>query len=281
MASAPSDLDADILVIGSGAAGLSAALVARELGADVLVIEKSDRFGGTTAVSGGVCWIPNNDRMAEWGEDDSPEKAMTYLRRLSLGRLDEALARRYVEEAPDVIRYIEAHSALRFQAINSLDYHEEFEGGMIRRSLCPELYPAGDLGELRPHLRASGHFPVPVAPTDVEDGVDLMDPDLMGDRLQKDLVGLGAALVAGLLKAAADRGVRFQRDTPARRLVRENGRIVAADAEHDGREIRIGARRAVILAAGASNGTKTWAGNSCAARSRYRARRHGTPATGC
>ena len=76
------DLTADIVIVGSGAAGLSAALSARHHGADVLVLERADRFGGTTAVSGGVTWVPNNDRMSHWGVPDSLRGRVGQLQRL-------------------------------------------------------------------------------------------------------------------------------------------------------------------------------------------------------
>ncbi|MYE46226.1 MAG: FAD-dependent oxidoreductase, partial [Chloroflexi bacterium] len=92
-----SELSADVVVIGSGAAGLSAAVSAavalaeRPGGHSVLLLERSDRLGGTTAVSGGVAWLPNNDHMRELELPDSPERALDYLRAISLGRADPAL----------------------------------------------------------------------------------------------------------------------------------------------------------------------------------------------
>src|SRR5262245_10485021 len=82
----------DVIVIGSGGAALSATIAAADAGADVLVLEKSERVGGTTAVSGGVVWIPNNDHLAEDGLVDSREDAIAYIRRIADGRaMDDAL----------------------------------------------------------------------------------------------------------------------------------------------------------------------------------------------
>ena len=82
---------ADVVVLGSGAAGLTAAILAHDGGAQVVVLEKADLIGGTTGVSGGMPWIPMNRHMAELGVPDSREEALGYIRRLTLGR-DEGLA---------------------------------------------------------------------------------------------------------------------------------------------------------------------------------------------
>src|SRR3990170_655383 len=87
----------DVLVVGSGAAGLSAATFAHDGGASVVVVEKADLIGGTTGVSGGMPWVPVNRHMAEVGVGDSREEALTYIRRLTLGREpDPALVEHYV-----------------------------------------------------------------------------------------------------------------------------------------------------------------------------------------
>ena len=81
------DMEIDVLVIGTGAAGLTAATLAHDDGAKVIVIEKSDKVGGTTSASGGGVWIPNNHHMAEKGVKDSKEEAMVYCRQITKGRV--------------------------------------------------------------------------------------------------------------------------------------------------------------------------------------------------
>ncbi|AMK19902.1 MULTISPECIES: FAD-dependent oxidoreductase [Sphingobium] len=245
------DMTADVVVIGSGSAGLSAALSARNQGADVLILERSDKLGGTSAVSGGLPWIPNNAHMHEVGASDSREEALAYLRRLSLGKMDEALCETYVDAAPDVIRFLEAETELEFVALTIPDYHPELEGGKIGRSLTARLFPAGELGELRPALRMSPHFPIPVSLADVADGkTNLLDPAMIADRMAKDLVGTGHALMAGLIKAARDKGIAMRRGVRAQRLVIEDGVVTGLHAEENGRSVRIGARRGVVIASG-------------------------------
>src|SRR5687768_16691154 len=94
-------LDVDVVVIGTGGAGLTAALAAHAAGAKVAILEKSDRVGGTTAVSGGVVWIPNNRHMKDVGVDDSLADALAYTTRLADGRSDLALLRRFLEVGPE------------------------------------------------------------------------------------------------------------------------------------------------------------------------------------
>ena len=120
----------DVLVIGSGGAGLTAAISAKEHGADVLVIEKSDKVGGTTAVSGGVVWVPNNHHMSEVGVADSREDALKYLTRIADGRTEPELIERYVDTAPEMALFLEEKTPLKFTALGRYpDYHPEFDGG--------------------------------------------------------------------------------------------------------------------------------------------------------
>jgi 3-oxosteroid 1-dehydrogenase len=240
----------DVIVVGSGASGMAAAISARHAEAQVTVLERTDKFGGTSAVSGGVPWIPNNHHMHEVGSSDSREQALTYLRSLALGRMDDLLIETFVDTAPQVLRFLEAETALRFRAIKLPDYHPEFPGGTIGRSVSPALFPAGELGELRSALRPSPAFPIPITMADFDDGVDLLDAAIIGERLAKDLVGTGNALMAGLLKAAIDGSISLIRGVRVRKLIMENGAVVGVEAEQGAERVRIGARRGVIIASG-------------------------------
>ena len=98
--------ETDVLVVGSGAAGCSAALAARTSGSEVLLLERTDKLGGTSAVSGGVPWIPNNHHMQEIGRSDSREQALTYLRRISLGKMDDVMIETFVDTAPQMLAHL-------------------------------------------------------------------------------------------------------------------------------------------------------------------------------
>ncbi|ATE65481.1 FAD-dependent oxidoreductase [Rhizorhabdus dicambivorans] len=244
------DETVDVVVVGSGAAGVAAALSAQHHGATAVVLERSDKFGGTSAVSAGGAWIPNNHHMHEVGSTDSREQALTYLRHLSLGGMDMDLAEVFVDEAPDVIRFIEAESPLELNATRLPDYQPEKPGGTFGRTLTPQLFRGGDLGDLRPHLRSVPGHPVPLCWEDIQNGINLLDPEVIRDRIAKGMVGGGEALMAALIKGAVDKGVEFRLNARARRLVIEDGAVIGLEYESDGQTRRIGAARGVILASG-------------------------------
>lgn len=247
----PWDEAFDVVVVGSGAAGVAAAVSARRHGATAIVLERSDKLGGTTACSAGGVWIPNNDHMHEVGSSDSREQALTYLRSLSLGGMNMDLAEVYVDEAPGVIRAFEVGQSLKFNATSLPDYQPENPGGTFGRTLTPDLFPADELGDLRAHLRPAPMFPVPFCWEDIQHGINLIGPDVLHDRLAQGLVGGGVALMAGLIKQALDKGVGFRRNARARRLVIDNGSIVGLEYENEqGRIRKVEAKRAVILASG-------------------------------
>src|SRR5215470_17904336 len=123
--------EADVIVVGSGAAGMAAALTAAVAGARVTLLEKAALIGGTTAVSGGLLWVPNHHRMAELGLSDPPADAIRYIERNADGRGDRALIAHYVERAPGMLRYLEQHTGLRFDPVPKYpDYHPELPGGL-------------------------------------------------------------------------------------------------------------------------------------------------------
>lgn len=245
------NLETDVVVIGSGSAGMSAALSARHHGAHVIVLERSDKLGGTSAVSGGVPWIPCNRQMAAAGRSDSREDALTYLDALSLGKMDTALCETYVDAGPEVIQFIEDNSDIKFMALDIPDYHCEHPGGKVGRALAAELFAAATMGELRPRLRMSPHFPVPITLADVADGkASSVDPALIADRMARDMVASGNALLAGLIKASHEAGVTIRWNARVRELVMENGTAVGVIAEIEGETVRIGARRGVVIASG-------------------------------
>ena len=113
------DLETDVLVVGSGGAGLTAAVAAHDGGAWVAVIERSDKIGGTTAVSGGVFWVPLNHHMADVGVDDSKQEAMTYIRRLAGQRFDEALVEAFLDCGQEMVRHLEEHTTSEVRCFGS------------------------------------------------------------------------------------------------------------------------------------------------------------------
>ncbi|MEO8697002.1 MAG: FAD-dependent oxidoreductase, partial [Acidimicrobiales bacterium] len=100
-------MQVDVIVVGSGGAGMSAALTAAVGGAEVLVLERTDRLGGTTTYSGGALWIPNNRLMAEAGIKDSRDDALTYLRTLTSGFVPESMLSTFVDSANEMVEFFE------------------------------------------------------------------------------------------------------------------------------------------------------------------------------
>lgn len=151
------EIETDVVVVGTGGAGLTAALAAKSLGAEVLLLEKSSKVGGTTAVSGGVVWVPNNHHMAEVGVTDSRQEALDYTLRLADGRSDPELIARYIDTAPEMVRFVEEQTPIRFKALGRYpDYHPEFQGGKPGgRSLDPGLFDTNLLGAHKSKLRRS------------------------------------------------------------------------------------------------------------------------------
>jgi len=254
----PWDVEADVVVIGSGAAGLTAALAAHEGGAKVVVLEKAKSVGGASAVSGGVVWVPNNHHMSEVGIADSRAEAIAYVTRLADGRSDDRLIATFLDTAPAMLRFIESSTSLAFKSLARYpDYHPELEGGKPGgRSLDPGLFDSNELGDWKKKLRRSpifGMTAMSVAEA-TEWGVfskPLKLPfKLLGERLSKGFVCYGGALVGRLLKALLDRSVQPMLETSARELLVEEGRVCGVRVTQGERELRIRARKGVVLASG-------------------------------
>jgi 3-oxosteroid 1-dehydrogenase len=251
-------VEVDVLVIGTGGAGLTAALAAQAGGAKVAVLEKSDKVGGTTAVSGGVLWIPNNHRMRDAGIADSFDEALAYTSRLADGRTDPALIRRFLETAPKMLSFIESQTPLAFTALARYpDYHPEFPGGKPGgRSLDPGLFDTNQLGDWKTKLRRSPVFGMTaMSITEATEWGVFSKPSalpfsLLAKRLKQGLVCYGGALSGGLLKGALDRGIEPMLGVAARELVVDGDRVVGVRGERDGKELLVSARRGVILASG-------------------------------
>src|SRR5690606_2945939 len=97
----------DVIAVGSGAGAMTAALFAADEGLSVLMIEKTAQYGGTSAISGGGIWIPNNHHFQAKGGNDSFDKAWTYLQAAVGDRVDEARLRAYLKQAPRMVRELE------------------------------------------------------------------------------------------------------------------------------------------------------------------------------
>lgn len=242
------DRETDVVVLGSGGAGLAAALTARARGADVHLYEKAPTVGGTTAVSGGIIWVPAHDRAAN--QQLPAEDALRYLRAQSLGAMDENLVGTFVHTAPRMVEFMERHSEVRFVVATGFpDYRPELPGGKPTggRSLSPVPYDASRLGEWQDRITS---FP----PDWSNVGFDAETRARVNVGMEEEppdhLAVAGTALVAGLLKGLLDAGVTPQTNARARHLVVTQGRVVGVRVQTTDGEIAVRARRGVVLATG-------------------------------
>ena len=126
----------DLLVIGSGAGGLSTAITAKKHGLEVIVVEKEDVFGGTTAFSGGVLWIPGNPHAKARGIEDSREAVLTYLRHETGAFYDEAAVQAFLDTAPEMVEWFERETEVKFVPTLYPDYHPDAPGGVAVNAPC-------------------------------------------------------------------------------------------------------------------------------------------------
>ncbi|MGW0519562.1 FAD-dependent oxidoreductase [Crossiella sp. NPDC003009] len=239
---------ADVVVAGSGAAGLSAALAAAVGGASVLLLEGSACWGGTTAVSGGQAWVPDNHRMAELGMADDRAEALTYLLGRTAGR-EPGLAAAFVDGAPRMARFVEEHSPIRFTAMSVPDSFAEAPGGRpAGRNIEVAPVALGELGRAE-ELFWSPPYPMVLTNEEVI-GLGLVSggelpSGLMEYRLANGQVTLGQGLVSGLLHGCRAAGVRLRKGQPVTGLLRSEQGVTGVRTPYG--EVGAGA---VVLACG-------------------------------
>ncbi|MFF5234359.1 FAD-binding protein [Dactylosporangium sp. NPDC000521] len=264
------DHTVDVLVVGSGAGGLTAALTADARGLSTLVVEKADRFGGSSALSGGGLWVPGAPAQTRAGVHLDRDETLTYLRHITAGAVSEARLRAYLEHAADMLTFLEGTSEhLQFVWKPGYpDYYPEAPGGSTDGSVIN--IPPIDLRKLGtdaalllpPHAVAPSGFWI--GPNELVDFYRLRQTwkgkrvflrllwrmvraRLTGERV----VTMGQALMARLMLAFRERRLDLWLDAPMTSLITDDaGRVVGAEVRHRGTTRRIRARGGVILASG-------------------------------
>ena len=256
----------DIIVVGSGAGGMTAALTAAHRGASVVVIEKAPHFGGSTARSGGGVWIPNNETLQADGVDDTPEAARDYLHAIIGDVVSKERIDTYLERGPEMLGFVLRNSPLKMQWVPGYsDYYPEAPGGRVGgRSIEPTPFDASCLGPEVDNLEPDyGKAPLNVVLTQADyKTINLLrrHPSGLARVLRvgmrwlaakltgKHLLGRGQALAAALRAGLLDAEVPVLLDTPMVDFcVDDNGRVSGVETG-DGRIFH--ARLGVVLASG-------------------------------
>ena len=248
----------DVVVIGGGVAGMSAAIAAHDAGARTLLLEASDTLGGTASWSGGAMWAPINHHLQEAGGGDTREAALAYMRSCAEGRADEAVFTTYLDHAGEVVRYLESATPLRFEMGTMPDYQGGRPGGMYRegfsRSIAPEIFNIGRLGENAALLRRSPYGTMPFGFQEFSRMNAVIHPEridakLFADRIEAGWLGWGEALTAPLVLALIERGVELRCNARALRLL-GSARVEGVEFEVDGRSESVFAAGGVVLCCG-------------------------------
>ncbi|ULE31685.1 FAD-binding protein [Mycobacterium sp. IDR2000157661] len=272
------DHTVDVLVVGSGGGGMTAALAADAFGLDTLVVEKSSRFGGSTALSGGGIWVPGAPSQRREGYVPDPAEVFEYLRRITDGLVSDARLRQYVDTAPEMMEFLENLSPW-FEFVwkpGYADYYPELPGGSQLGSTIN--VPAIDLRELgedeQDLLQPLALAPKGIwfAPKDLRLFYQvrqnwrgkavlvkliwrMLRARVFGDRM----AAIGQSLAARMRLALKQCHVPLWLDAPMTELITDaDGTVVGAVVERDGRALRVGARHGVILAAGGFDHDMEW-----------------------
>jgi 3-oxosteroid 1-dehydrogenase len=250
------DLEADLVAIGSGVGGLSAAITAQDHGASALVLERSAQVGGVTALSMGEVWVAGNHLARALGLEDSPEKGFQYLKRLSMGYGSEVSILNKVVHAPLALKYFEERIGLKMQVIRGCpDYYYQHCDAAVAEGRMLEVvpFPGQTLGDWQTQTRLSPQMPYGMSHEDMfrvggVANIAKWDFNLMAERLTKDERCLGPGLAAYFVKGALDRRIPLHIGADAKELVCDGKRVVGVRVTKQGRDLFVRAKRGVVIA---------------------------------
>ena len=264
--------ECDALVVGSGCAGMAAAVTAGHHGLNVLIVEKEPRFGGTTARSGGWLWIPGTSLARDWGIHEGRDQARTYLRHEAGNSFDAARVDAFLTAGPEAVDFFTTKTAVRFDMpLTFPDYHAEAPGGAQGgRSMVTRPFDGHELG---PHIKDLGS-PLPeltVFGMMLGSGKEIIhfmratksltSALYVARRLSRHAMDVirngrgmtltnGNALAGRLAKSAFDLKIPLWLSSPVRELIVEDGAVRGAIVERNGNLVRVNAKRGVVLACG-------------------------------
>lgn len=267
------DQTVDYLVVGTGAAGLSAAITAKKNGLDTLIIESTDKWGGTTAISGGGLWLPNNPLIKDDGKmHDSIDDALAYMNQTigDVGPWTSSARKQAFLLGIDHFVNMLADEGVRWTRSKDYpDYYPDLPGGRIGRALEVKPYNTRRLGKWRKSQRFI--IPAPVmtddvwllsrawsTPTGFVRGARFVFRAIFGLATGQLKMGMGAALTGSMMEIVLRQKTPVWLKSPLTDLVIENGRVVGAVVKKGRKSVRIETRRGVMLAAGGFAHNKEW-----------------------
>ena len=258
----------DVVVVGSGAAGATAALRAHEAGLSVLIVEKAHKYGGTSAASGGVIWVPNHQFTSN---DDSREKALAYLDALIRKPVNRERLEAYVDQAPEMLRFVKSLGVPVAPAPYYPDYFPDAPNARVDRSILCDTFDGRELGdrfvlmrEQYARFKILNRYAMDVlqffsistrAPGWIRTFLKMawtywsdVSTRMLTRRDRR--FTQGAALMGHLYKRVFDRGIELRLETKLDELIVSDGKVAGVKLSHFGRRYEIGARHGVVLAAG-------------------------------
>jgi succinate dehydrogenase/fumarate reductase flavoprotein subunit len=265
-------IETDVLVIGAGAGGLSAAMSAALGGLDVIIAEKSEHFGGTAARAGGLLWVPTNHLAMADGVEDSVAEARAYVAAEAGDSFRPEVVDSYLANAPRMVRtYMDAYPAMKFVRNDvGADNHPTQPGARAAgRCMSLPVFDGRELGEnrkrLAPPLKTMTFMGMMIPVRDVLHFFNFWKSkasfNIVTKLLTRHLVEMvrygqpmqlsnGAALVSRMAKSVFDRGIPIWYEAPARRLLKEDGRVIGAELTRNGQSVTVRARKGVVVATG-------------------------------
>ena len=261
------DQTVDFVIAGSGGGSMAASLWLKSIGKEPLILEKTDKIGGSTAMSGGLLWIPNHPLQQEAGVADSYEAGLRYMYAAvgsdagpgSTPERKEA----FLKAGPRMVAFLQAQGMKFIRAEGWADYYDDLDGGCPRsRSLAAPMLDAREMGPLFDRLRVGPMaMPLPVdqtrnitlatrTPRGMWEGLKLLRRLKQAAKTGKPILSYGGALQGRMLMLADAKGIAIKTGTGVVELIEQNGRIIGVVAERDGRSYRIRARDGVLINAG-------------------------------